>query len=254
MTTPTALPASKPTLGHEFEPKRFVLIGLGGIGAHVLRLTTQFLYSKRLRTPIVAVDGDTFEPKNRERMSFDRFGPKATVLVEELADQYGDVVRLLPVPHYLTPDNIENHVHSGDVVFCQPDNHKTRRLVEQRCATLDDVALFSGGNDGIEDGKTGTYGNVQAYLRSGGVDLTNAISRYHPEIAEPADKLPTELGCGAQIESAPQLLFTNASVAAAMLAAFYGWWLGSLGYEEVYLDILPGRMVPVHRHVRQPKS
>ena len=147
----------------------------------------------------------------------------------------------------MTPENIASVVGPGDVVLCQPDNHMTRRLVEQRCAELDDVVLFSGGNDGVEDGNTGTYGNVQVYLRAGGIDLTNPISRFHPEIARPADKLPTDKGCAEQQASAPQLLFTNLAVASAMLAAYFAWTERRLAYEEVYLDILPASMVAVSR-------
>jgi hypothetical protein len=156
----------------------------------------------------------------------------------------------VPVPRYLTPSNAAAFIQEGDVVFCQPDNHATRRLVERRCMRLAEVALFSGGNDGVEDGKTGTYGNVQVYLRAGGRDLTNPISRFHPEIAHPADRPPGGRGCAAAAAGAPQLLFTNAAVAAALLGAFYAWRSGRLAYEEAYFDILSGRMVPVRRMCR----
>jgi hypothetical protein len=48
---------------------------------------------------------------------------------------------------------------------------------------------------------------------------------------------------------APQLLFTNLALASAMLNAFYRLFrLGDeRGYEEVYVDILKNRVVPVER-------
>jgi hypothetical protein len=195
----------------------------------------------------MAVDGDTFEESNRGRMLFGRLGPKAVVLAEELAEMYGDRINIVPVTQYLTAENAPSLISVNDAVFCQPDNHATRRLVERRCESLAEVALFSGGNDGIEHEKTGTYGNVQVYLRRRGRNLTNRLSAFHPEIAEPADALPTDLGCGDAAASAPQLLFTNASVASAMLAAYYAWRCGRLAYEEAYLDILSGRSLPVRR-------
>jgi len=231
------------------QPQRYVLIGLGGIGAQVLRLLVPFLHSRNVPATVVLIDGDHFEERNRDRMCFARLGPKAVVLGEELAAAYGDRITILPVPHYLTPRNAAAFILEGDVVFCQPDNHATRRLVERRGAQLRTVTLFSGGNDGVEDGKTGTYGNVQVYLRTGSQNRTNTLSRFHPEIARPADRLPTAQGCGVSFASAPQLLFTNAAVAAAMLGAFYAWTRGALAYEEAYLDILAARMVPVHRAV-----
>ena len=101
--------------------------------------------------------------------------------------------------------------------------------------------------DGIEDGRTGTFGNVQVYLRRSGRDVTNPITRFHPEIHGAADMRPDELGCAEQVHAAPQLLFTNLAVAAAMLGAFYAWLSGTLAYEELYLDVAVGRMTPVIR-------
>lgn len=247
MTSPTATtsdPAQPPARSLR---ARYVLVGLGGIGAQVLRLLVPFVHSRSAQATVVAADGDVFEHANRGRMLFDRPGPKAEVLCEELADYYGEGVNLVPVCEYITADNVGDLIGEGEVVFCQPDNHATRRIIEQRCGTLDDVVLISGGNDGVEAGSTGTYGNVQIYLRRNGQDLTNTISRFHPEIANPSDHLPTEVGCGAAAVSAPQLLFTNATVAAAMVCAFYALLSDALDYEELYFDTLLGRMVPVTR-------
>ena len=229
------------------DARRYVVIGLGGIGGLVLRLLVPFLHQEEPSATVLAVDGDQFEEHNRARMWFDRLGPKATVLAEELALPYGDRVTLLPVPHYLTPQRARWLVREGDVVFCLPDNHATRRAVERRCSRLRDVALFCAGNDGVEGEKTGTFGNVQVYLRAGGRDVTNPISAFHPEIARPADRLPTAAGCAAATASAPQLLFTNAAVAAATVGAFYAWRRGTLDYEEVYVDLASGRQLPVRR-------
>jgi len=228
-------------------PERYVLVGLGGIGGLLLRLLVPFLHAEGRGTTVMAVDGDRFEESNRGRMIFGRLGPKAVVLAEELAEPYGDRVNIVPMTEYLSAENAASLISAGDAVFCQPDNHATRRLVEQHCASLAEVALFSGGNDGVEGEKTGTYGNVQVYLRRRGQDLTNRLSTFHPEIAEPTDALPSELGCSDAAASAPQLLFTNAAVASAMLAAYYGWRQGRLAYEEAYLDILSGRSLPVRR-------
>ncbi len=233
----------------EERSQRYVVIGLGGVGGLVLRLLVQFLHSQGGRPTVLAVDGDAFEERNRIRMHFTRTGPKAQVLAEELADRYGDRVTIVPVPRFVTPHNVGTLIEDGDVVFCQPDNHATRLLVDRRCTRLRTVTLFTGGNDGVENGKTGTYGSVHVYRRDGGRELSNPLSRFHAEIARPADRLPTARGCAAAMASAPQLLFTNATVAAAMLGAFYGWQRGRLDYEEVCFDILAGSMVPARRVV-----
>jgi len=242
---------------------RFVIVGLGGIGGLVLRLLVPFLHHEagvrregrdrpgRDRATVLCVDGDDFEPRNRARMWFEDLGPKASVLAEELARDYGDRVTLIPVPHYLTAQRAASLLQERDVVFCTPDNHATRRLVERRCARLADVALFSGGNDGVEEGRAGTFGNVQVYLRAKGRDATNPLSAFHPEIREPGDRVPGA-GCAAATPSAPQLLFTNAAVASSLVGAFYAWREGALDYEEAYLDVVSGRHVPVKRKL-QPR-
>jgi hypothetical protein len=81
--------------------------------------------------------------------------------------------------------------------------------------------------------------------------LTNAPTRFHPEIAQAQDHAPYDLSCGALMQAgAEQLLFTNLAVASAMLNAFLGWLLHEHSpYEEVYLDVLLGRVLPVTRQM-----
>jgi hypothetical protein len=225
----------------------YVVIGCGGVGGPVLRGLAKFLCYEEPGATIVAVDGDVFEERNRSRQDFERNGPKAVVLVEELARRYGGRLRLQAAPYYLTPQRARRLIPERSVVFLAPDNHKTRLVGERRARKLRDVALFSGGNDGVEDGKTGTYGNVQVYLRVDGIDRTHPLSHFHPEIERPRDRLPSELGCQAQLASAPQLHFVNLTVHAMLLNAFYAWRVGRLAYEELYFDTLTGRAVPVHR-------
>jgi hypothetical protein len=234
------------------EPQRYVVIGLGGTGGIVIRNLVPFLFHRGESASVYAMDGDSFEESNRGRQYFERLGPKAVVLAEGLDAAYGDRVTIVPVPEYITPQRARFAIREGDVVFCTPDNHATRRVVESRCQRLRDVALFSGGNDGVEDGNTGTYGNAQIYLRADGCDITNPLSRFHPEIRKPADRLPTQQGCGVATASAPQLLFTNLAVASSLLNAFYSWCQGELDREEVYLDILTGRNVPIRRELADP--
>jgi len=234
------------------EAQRYVVIGLGGVGGIVLRMLVPYLFHRNEGACVYAIDGDSFEEKNRGRQHFERLGPKAVVLSEGLSAAYGDRVTIVPVPEYITSQRARFAISDGDVVFCTPDNHSTRRVVESRCRRLRDVALFSGGNDGVEDGNTGTYGNAQVYLRSGGNNITNPLSHFHPEIRKPADQLPTQQGCGVSTTSAPQLLFTNLAVASTLLGAFYSWGQGELDCEEIYFDILTGRSVPVRRPLAKP--
>jgi hypothetical protein len=92
--------------------------------------------------------------------------------------------------------------------------------------------LISGGNEF-------TDGNVQLYVRRGGQDLTPDLCKYHPEIANPDDRLPTEMSCEELAQSDPQLYFTNLGVATLMCWTFYNA-IVKKSYErsEVYFDIL----------------
>jgi hypothetical protein len=154
-------------------------------------------------------------------------------------------VSVVAVPEYVTSENSERLIREGDIVFLCVDNHPTRKLVSDRCGQLSDVVLISGGNEGVEPPKErGTYGNVQIAIRKGGRDLTAPLTRYHPEIANPKGKLPTEVDCGELAVSSPQILFTNIAVASAMLNAFFTYCCDRLTYQEVKFDILDARMLP----------
>jgi hypothetical protein len=234
------------------EGRSIKVVGLGGIGSPIAQALTQFLGgSAPAGTTLFLVDGDTFEEKNRRRVVFQAGGNKAVSKARELAATGGGLMPIVPVPKYVTPFNAFRLLGDGDVIFLAVDNHATRRCVSNRCRKLSDVVLISGGNDGIEDGRNGTFGNVMIYERVDGRDVTSPLTRFHPEIAKPNDKRPDEIGCAALAQSAPQLLFTNLAVAAMMLGTFHAWLTRCLAYEEVFVEMASGRMQPVARHVRR---
>jgi molybdopterin/thiamine biosynthesis adenylyltransferase len=227
------------------------VIGLGGVGGIVARYACLFLASASEPVCLTLIDGDAFEPANASRMFFASSGNKAAVVRDDLLDALGDfTITLAAVEEYAAPENLDRLIGERDCVLLCVDNHATRKLVSDHCATLRDVCLISGGNDGVgKDGsgsvQRGTYGNVQIYLREQGVDRTPPLSAYHPEIANPADPLPTQLSCGAALIATPQILFTNVATASAMLNAFLLEVSGARGYSEACFDIAEARMQPV---------
>src|SRR5262245_22702167 len=225
---------------------RIKVVGLGGIGCAVLHYLAVFLKGLGRPLRLVLIDGDRFEPANSRRMVFQSVGNKAEVKAAETAGWLsGGKVAVAAVPHYLTVENVGQLILPCDHVFLCVDNHPTRKLVSDHCATLKEVALFSGGNEGIDPPRErGTYGNVQVYLRRGGRDRTAPLTRFHPEIASPKGKLPTEASCAELALSTPQILFTNLAVASALLNAFFAHACGRLHYQEVKLDVLEARMLP----------
>lgn len=228
------------------DDSRIKIVGLGGIGCIVLQYLTVFLKSRAQPLRLVLIDGDRFEEKNTSRMIFQTVGNKAEVKAAEAVGWLGPCdVAVVAVPQYLTVENIERLIRPGDHVFLCVDNHPTRKLVSDHCARLSSVALFSGGNEGIDPPRErGTYGNVQVYLRHEGRDLTVPLTRFHPEIAHPKGKLPSEASCAELAVSTPQILFTNLAVASALLNAFFAYTCAKLTYQEAKLDVLEARMLP----------
>jgi hypothetical protein len=224
---------------------RIKVIGLGGIGCIVVQFLVLFLKSLQQPLRLSLIDGDRFEPANGERMAFATLGNKAEVKAAEVASLGATDLTVVPCPEYVQADNITRLIGCGDLLFLCVDNHPTRKLISDHCATLSDVVLISGGNEGVEPPKErGTYGNVQVAIRRGGNDVTVPITRHHPEIANPVGAVPSTANCGQMALSSPQILFTNLAVASAMLNAFFTYTCGRLSYQEVMLDILEGRMLP----------
>jgi molybdopterin/thiamine biosynthesis adenylyltransferase len=217
-------------------------IGIGGIGCALLPFLCRYLQYSNEPARVTLIDGDRFERGNAARQAFSGLGNKAEVKAGELAREF-EAVAFRSRPEYVTEDNVARLIGEGEVVFLMVDNHASRHLVSRHVSTLADLSLISGGNDYVD-------GNVQVYIRQGGLDLTPSLARYHPEIAAPGDRNPAELSCEELMAAgAPQLLFANLMVASLMLNAFYGLRQGGLNYSEVYLDILQNASRAVFRPV-----
>ncbi len=234
---------------------RIVVIGLGGVGLWLTQAVVTFLaglrqaLEDRVPTRVLLVDGDDYGVENTYRMDVPDFGNKAAVLGRQLLERLdcpGLDIRWCE--EYVTDENIEALVDEGDCVLLACDNHATRKLVNDRCRRLATVVLISGGNDGVEDGHEGTYGNVQVYVREHGQAFSAALDEFHPEIAEPGDKSPAEQSClELAATGVPQLSFVNLAVASAMCNALLRLISSSSVepiYDEVTLDVVEGVMVP----------
>lgn len=227
------------------------IVGLGGVGSIVARYGALFLASLGVEARLVLIDGDQFELSNASRMYFGAAGNKAAVVRAELLPRFAESgLELVAVEEFITPENIRRLIRDGDLVLLTVDNHATRKLVNDHCATLEDVCLLSGGNDGMgKDAsghfRRGTYGNVQAYVRADGAERTPSLTRFHPEILEPSDRLPTDQSCTELMAAVPQVLFANLAVASTLLNTFWLHLCAALHYSELAFDIADGLMRPV---------
>lgn len=237
----------------------FKIIGLGGVGGIVAKYTSMFLASVGRNARLVLVDGDSFELSNANRMFFGKYGNKAEVICEELLARFADSkLSLVPIKKFITSRNIGRSICNNDVVLLAVDNHATRKLVNDHCLKLRNVCLISGGNDGVGKDSTGqlrrgTYGSVQIYRRKNGKDELPPLTWQHPEIEQPADRLPTERHCTDLITSVPQILFANLMVASVMLNTLWLYLCGALHYGELAFDIAEGLMRPL-RFQNEPKN
>lgn len=214
------------------ESQNIIIIGLGGIGSVLSERLARFLnYNREYMINFLLVDGDEYEPKNQERQDFSQFGNKAEIKADELTMKFSEI-EFDAFPSYINEGNISEVIRDGDIVFVCVDNHKSRMIINNYCKTLNNVMLISGGNEL-------TDGNAQLYVKEGGEDKTPDLCAYHPEIANPDDRLPEEMSCEELSQSAPQLYFTNLGVATLMCWLFYNAFVNKeYDRSEVYFDIL----------------
>jgi molybdopterin/thiamine biosynthesis adenylyltransferase len=238
------------------------IVGLGGVGGIAARYGAMFLASLAEPCRMVLIDGDRFEASNATRMFFTSHGNKAAVVRADLRGRFADSpLTLIAVEQYVTPQNLAQLLGAGgagEIILLAVDNHATRKLISEYCRQLADICLISAGNDGVGEDKAtgkvldGTYGTCQIYMRQNGIDRSPDLSRFHPEIAVPADKTPTDRSCTELIASVPQVLFANLAAASSMLNAMWLYLAGGLDYAEMCFDIALGRSAPVPLPMKGP--
>jgi molybdopterin/thiamine biosynthesis adenylyltransferase len=217
--------------------KRIIVVGAGGIGSLLSRSIAMTLEWSLPGSALIIVDGDSYEPKNKQRQFFNGVGNKAEVLATELAPQFSKTF-VIPIPCWVVDkvkDNGENEqeleldgtpsagkiaasdlIAEGDVIFAVVDNFKARKQLIDAASDLNDVDVFLGGND------EHYFGSTYHYAKRNGVELVDHPSVWHEEYVDPPDRNPGELSCQerAELEGGTQLLATNMAVTAALLARF----------------------------------
>ena len=193
-------------------------IGLGGLCEGWLPPVLHLYQTKVMRfSRILLIDGKTFTERNRERQHFNGLRPKA----EERCALWQSIYPDAPLDYcvaFVDATNVSRFIGDGAIVLLSPDNHATRKVVSDHVQTLHTTLLICGCNDGInaERGEDGTEGCVIVHCKVQGKDLTPPITRHHPEIAEPEDRLPNDLGCTELAAGEPQLVATNLMVGHTM--------------------------------------
>lgn len=205
---------------------RFIVVGAGGVGSWLISGLIRILEWKYPGSALVIVDGDSYEPKNKERQDFKEIGPKAAVTALRLTEEFTNTV-VIPVTKWVVSDDYEGNtedsntkirasdlIAEGDVIFAVVDNFSARKILFDAAQKLDNVDIFTGGNDDAY------FGSVYHYQRRDGQDITDHPVVMHPEYENPPDRNPGELSCQdrAKIEGGTQILATNMAVASFLLA------------------------------------
>jgi molybdopterin/thiamine biosynthesis adenylyltransferase len=242
------------------EPKRFIMVGAGGIGTWLSAGLVRILEWKFPGSALIIVDGDNYEPKNLERQDFTEMGNKAAVKAAELSKQFRETF-VFPIPKWVVSDDqpdatedstkikVSNLITENDIVIAVVDNFAARKLLFDAASKLDNVDVFTGGND------DNLFGSVYHYRRRDGQDVTAHPATTHEEYQNPPDRNPGELSCQerAEIEGGTQVLATNMAVAAFILGRIQKTIVSDQSPEEteIYFDLGLGMSQPYNRMVEQ---
>lgn len=253
---------------------RFLLIGAGGVGSHLAEPLARMLEYSDIDNPaLIIVDGDHYEPKNKQRQTFSQIGSKAQVLAADLQSKFEKVL-IAPLHSWVVeleseeaaadPDDVDEFgnpnaskiaasklLAEGDVVYGVVDNFACRSVLLKAASQIDNIDVFVAGND--ED----MYGTVYHYSRRNGKDITNNPVVFKEEFATPTDRNPGELSCQerAELEGGTQLIAANFAVASMLIGRTQATIIerpeneDPLEVTELYFDLRLGRMAPFDRRI-----
>lgn len=238
------------------DPKRVIMVGAGGVGTWLASGIVRLLEWKYPGSALIIVDGDNYEQKNLERQDFSQMGNKASVKALELSKQFNQTV-IIPIPKWVVSDEhpdvdeetakikASHLIAEGDIVIAVVDNFAARKILFDAASKLNNVDVFTGGND------DNLFGSIYHYRRRNGVDITAHPVETHPEYQNPPDRNPGEMSCQerAEVEGGTQLLATNMAVAAYILGRIQHTIVSDQNPEqsEIYFDLGLGMAQPFNR-------
>lgn len=238
-------------------PQRFIVIGTGGVGNWLVAGLARILESEYPGSALILVDGDSYEQKNKDRQEFSKLGNKASVKALEMTPNFVNTT-IIPVAKWVVSDDFSgvsdedspkikasDLIKDGDVVFATVDNFAARKIIFDAAAQLDNIDVFTGGNDDH------LFGSIYHYQKKDGIEVTSHPAEFHPEYVDAPDKNPGELSCQerSQIEGGTQLLATNMAVASFILGRVHKTIVLNQSPEEteIFFDLGLGKSEPYSR-------
>lgn len=237
--------------------RRVIIVGIGGVGGILADLMVKILAFREPGAIMILVDGDFYESKNRERQDVTGYGNKAAVKAASIGVHYPEVF-VAPMPKWVVPElpeleesetkvAVAELIRDGDIVFSTVDNFAARALIFNYAEILDNIDVFTGGNDEAMAGST------YHYCRREGKNVTDPPREWHPELENPPDRNPGQLSCQEriEIEGGTQFVVTNAAVAAVLASRYQHCIIdGKMDSEaEIHFDLGMARMLPHERRV-----
>lgn len=252
---------------------RMIVCGGGGIGSWLAEELVRMLEFQRPGSMLVIVDGDNYEPKNKERQNLSGAGNKAEILAGKLQPEF-DSTYVIPIPQWIVgedavvdenPEDLEADgskpagkikatelIADGDVIYAVVDNFKCRKDIVDAAAKLDNVDVFLAGNDDA------LFGTVYHYRRRDGQDITEHPAERMDEIRNPPDRNPGEMSCAerAALEGGSQVVAVNMGVAAYLGARTHKTIINGYNDEltesDIYFDLGNGMSQSYDRRVEVP--
>jgi len=223
------------TYGHA---KHFIVVGAGGTGGYLiphlarqikLQNDVRALEGHRLHTMTV-IDGDVVEQKNLIRQNFvgrDIEKNKAEVMATRYGAAYGITINY--ITDYITATEMLTSIAADDeipvYVDCV-DNNKTRVFLQEGYRQASDFSYFiSSGNEEMTGqvvlsmfANPGRHYDLNQRFKDGDFNVpmivsTPSVLDMFPSMLDGSDKLPTEMSCAENAESAPQNVHTNQTAA-----------------------------------------
>lgn len=214
---------------------KLIIVGLGGIGSHLLLPLMQYInYEEDSFNEVWFVDGDTYETKNLKRQHVVRNNENKALAQMNYYRELFPNQTIMYVDKYINIDNISKIVSDDDVVLLCVDNNKTRKLFEDYFENINTLTVISGGNELYD-------GNVMITQKVKGEFTSRKFSEMHPELSEPTDRSPDEMSCEELEDSAPQIGIVNATVGDLMRRTLYAMMSGrGINYDEIFVNCQTG--------------
>lgn len=192
---------------------KIILIGCGGTGSYLAPPLARFLRASKFVGEFILVDGDSYEPSNLDRQSFnlDLLGEnkavaQATRLQREIEDFQCGII-----DDYLSEEDVNEYVTDGTLVINCADNNAIRKFVEDRIDTLDNGVHICCGNEL-------RHGQVQISCKEKGKRTTRSIYEDAPVFKE-GNGDRSKMSCQelAELPGGGQLITANFFAAALAL-------------------------------------